>query len=105
MSSYRGFADLIRRRRQELGLTLAEVAPQVGWSIYHLSHLESGTSEPPCRRYLHRLAEVLQLDPELLGAEAAQSHHSVELDLERASPEQRELAAVLARRFTRGLSV
>jgi len=41
-----GLGPAIRRERRERGLTLEEVAGEVGASVAHLSRLESGTRQP-----------------------------------------------------------
>ncbi len=104
MKPYRGFADSIRHRRKQLELTLSQVAEQMGWSVPYVSELERGVKQPPPDDNVHRLALVLQLDPQTLVDEAAMSRRSIEIDLEGVGQMQRQLALLLARRFYHGLS-
>ncbi len=104
MKPHRGFADAIRHRRKELGLTLSEVAARMGWSVPYVSELERGVKQPPPAESVERLAAALLLDPESLNREAELSRRSVELDLEGAGLAQRQLAVLLARRLQSGMT-
>ncbi len=105
MKPYHGFADMIRRRRKELGMTLSEVAAKMAWSIPYVSELERGVKQPPPIEQIRRLAIALQLNPFNLVKEAELSRRSVEIDLEGVSLMHRRLATLLARSFDKGLSV
>lgn len=56
-----GLGPAIRRVRRERGLTLEEVAGEVGASVAHLSRLESGTRQPSLDGLL-RLAAALGVE-------------------------------------------
>ncbi len=58
---------LIRKRREQLNLTLDEVAAATGFSKPYLSTVETGkVKNPPSDRLLSRLEEVLQFDSGVL---------------------------------------
>ena len=55
--------DIISRRRQELGLTMKDVATFVGVSEGTVSRWESGDIDQMKRSRIERLAECLQISP------------------------------------------
>lgn len=54
------FADFIKSRRGEIGLSLRAVASRAGVDVAHLSRVEAGNS-PPSDTLVERLAEVLDV--------------------------------------------
>lgn len=60
---------LARRRRKELGLTMAQVANLCGVGVDVISRWESGQREPRNTVSLRRYATALQVDPGDLVAE------------------------------------
>jgi repressor LexA len=58
--------DILKQRRNQLGLTLAQVAAHVGVSEATVSRWESGNIENMRRSRLAGLTEILQLDPSIL---------------------------------------
>jgi transcriptional regulator with XRE-family HTH domain len=56
-----GFGRLIRSRREERGLTLADIAGEVGISIAYLSRIERDREHPPRDELIRRMAEALGL--------------------------------------------
>jgi len=59
--------QIIRRKREELGLTLGEVSRRSGYSKPYLSTIETGrVKNPPADELLVRLEEVLQFDKGML---------------------------------------
>jgi len=60
---------LARRRRKELGLTLAEVGQIVGVGRDVIQRWETGSREPRNLESLRRYARALQVDLNELGAE------------------------------------
>jgi len=59
--------QIIRKRREELGLTLDEVSAKVGFSKPYLSTIETGkVKNPPSDTLLSKLEGVLQFDVGLL---------------------------------------
>jgi transcriptional regulator with XRE-family HTH domain len=98
---YKGFADLIRHQRKNLGLTLADVAEALNCSIPYVSELERGVKEPPSKEKLRKLAGILKIEYAELVTESELSRRCVEVDLEGAGAKQRQLAVMLARRLDR----
>lgn len=62
----RTFSQMIKARREELGLTQKEVAQRVGTTPAYISLLENGKSLPPPRPMVEALSRVLQLNAEEL---------------------------------------
>jgi repressor LexA len=59
--------EIIRNKREELGLTLDEVSRRVGFSKPYLSTIETRkVKNPPSRELLRKLEQVLKFDPGLL---------------------------------------
>jgi transcriptional regulator with XRE-family HTH domain len=58
--------ELIKARRQELGLTIREVADRVGVGPSTVSRWESGNIANMRRDKISKLAKVLDLDPDVL---------------------------------------
>lgn len=56
------FGDRVRRRRTDLGLSLADVGRRLGITRGAISHYEQGRDEPKYTR-LKKLAEVLECSP------------------------------------------
>jgi transcriptional regulator with XRE-family HTH domain len=56
-----GFGGLIRSRREKRGLTLADIAGEVGVSIAYLSRIERDREHPPRDELIRRIAEALGL--------------------------------------------
>lgn len=104
MKPYRGFADLIRRRRKELDRTLDDIATAASLSLPYVSELERGVKQPPLGEVIDRLADALDLDTAQLEREARLSRRTVEIDLEGTEEPQRRLAVLLHRRFQLGLT-
>ncbi len=70
----------IRRRREELGIGLRELAYQVGLSPGYLSQLENGIARPPGEDRIRALAEALDEDAdELLSLAGRAPSELVEL--------------------------
>ena len=57
------FGELLRRRRNELGLTQEDLAEKTGFSIRAISDLERGKTANPRRSSMRLLAEALRLYP------------------------------------------
>ena len=58
--------DLIKRRREELGLSMKEVAEACGVAESSVSRWENGHISEIKRSRIKKLAEVLQVKPSLL---------------------------------------
>ena len=58
---------IIRKKREQLNLTLGEVSSRVGFSKPYLSTIETGkVKNPPSDQLLRKLEKVLQFEPGLL---------------------------------------
>lgn len=63
------FGQRVRELRQQKGMTLRELAPQVGVGYSYLSKVERGRldfGDSPSEALIHRLADVLEGDEEEL---------------------------------------
>ena len=58
--------NLLKQRRRQLGLTMAQVAAHVGVSEATVSRWESGNIEHMRRSRIGGLAEILQLNPQVI---------------------------------------
>ncbi len=54
-----GFADMVRWRRKELGLTLGELAERLGWDVPFLSAVERGVYVLVLESDRHKLLDAL----------------------------------------------
>lgn len=54
------YNNRIRKYRNELGISLEEMARQVGISAGYLCHLEKGTRRNPSTELMERIAEKLK---------------------------------------------
>lgn len=59
------FGAYIRKRREELGLSLRFVAQQIGMAPAYLSDVERGNRHAPPDKFLTALEQVLQITPEM----------------------------------------
>ena len=64
------FGALLRTRRNERGLTLEDVAIQLGLSVPHLSRIERDRENPPRDEIIEKLAEIIRIPADDLFAEA-----------------------------------
>lgn len=95
------FRDIIKTRREQLGITLADVAKHVGVSEATVSRWESGEIVNIRRDKIAKLSEVLKVTPAyLMGWEEDNQPASVSGDeltaefvelFSRLTPEQRKL--------------
>jgi len=59
--------QIIRKKREQLGLTLDEVSSRVGFSKPYLSTIETGkVKNPPSDQLLKKLEKILEFEPGLL---------------------------------------
>ena len=84
-------SELIKSRREELGLTLKEVADYVGVSEGTVSRWESGGIGNPKRDKIGRLAKLLKLPPAVLVGNEEPEDLSDYLEELRTRPEMRML--------------
>ena len=65
--SIMSLGQIIRRKREQLNLTLDEVSSRVGFSKPYLSTIETGkVKNPPGDRLLKKLEKILEFEPGLL---------------------------------------
>ncbi len=61
------FGDVIRARRRQLGLTIAQLAKRAGTGKGYISGTENGKVRPPAAKLTLKLAKALDLDaPDLV---------------------------------------
>ena len=58
----RAFADMLRERRRERGLTQEALAHEAGLSVRRVAHLEGGAANPRTST-LFAIADVLDIPP------------------------------------------
>jgi len=66
------FGAFLRARRNERGMSLEEVALQVGLSVPRLSRIERDRESPPSDEVVEKLAEIIGIPADDLLAEAKQ---------------------------------
>ena len=66
------FGAVLRTRRNERGLTLEDVAIQLGLSVPHLSRIERDRENPPRDEIIEKLAEIIGIPADDLFDEAKQ---------------------------------
>ena len=69
--------SVIQSRRKELGISAANFAREVGVTVQAVWNWENRLGSSPARKYLTRIAEVLQLKVDHL-LEPAQTPHKLE---------------------------
>jgi transcriptional regulator with XRE-family HTH domain len=73
------FVELIKKRREELGLTQAQLAECAGIGQPYVSKIESGTIKSPSLSTIKSLAEALEIDVEDLWDTASYFPDDVEI--------------------------
>jgi len=97
------FGDELKKARQRLGLSLRELGEKIrkpdgaAFSPQYLNDIEHGRRNPPDEALIRMLAEVLELDPEVLLARAGKGPKEFSEYLE-AMPEEREVLGRLFRK-------
>lgn len=96
------YGKLVRKHRIDLAMTLREMANATGVTPAFISATETGRKPVP-KELLERIMTVLDLDMEQrveLKSAAEASRKSLKVELgERASGQDREVAAMFARQF------
>ncbi len=87
---------VIRKRRKQLGLTLADVAARVGCRKGYLSMIETGQRPPPSRAILTELEQVLMFDPDELTktVQWAATPKEVKQEVDRLARRDRQATAL-----------
>ena len=71
--------DIIKSRRMDLGLTMLEVAQQMGVSEATVSRWESGDIENMRRDKIAKLSKILKISPSLLLGDYDEPENSIDL--------------------------
>lgn len=85
----------IRNRRNELGLSLRQVAEAIGTSAVYLADVERGRRNSIAQRRVDSLARALEVDVSLIQGLAAEQRGHFEVPLEHVPAEHREAFARL----------
>jgi transcriptional regulator with XRE-family HTH domain len=75
------FGELLKELRAGAGLSLGQLARQVGLSAAYLLDLERGARKPPPLKVVLILARALGADPYPLALQAARERGAVEIPL------------------------
>src|SRR5687768_12737125 len=91
------FGGLVRSRREEMGLTQAELAERIGTTAAYVSQIESGRRRWP-ERYIVAIVGVLDLDEKQVWASKNRNWSGGELVA--LAPQVRSLLPQLERQLT-----
>jgi transcriptional regulator with XRE-family HTH domain len=89
------FGEVIRQQRQRAGLSLANLAAQLGVTKVYVSDVERGLRKPFTQQRIREVAKVLDLDPEELSRLAARSREYVTLPTDGCCKAKVQLAGTL----------
>ena len=81
------FGEQLRKRREELGISRAELADRLGVSRSAIGNYETGVSAPK-EEVLLRLFDALGVDPNYLYRDAYRANGGIRSDEEQAQPQQ-----------------
>lgn len=93
------FGATIRKIREQLRRTLAQVAADMGVSVVYLSDIERNRRTPPLGEKLQKLALSLGLDPKEVEEWAHRERQRVELNISNRTETASNAALMLARRW------
>lgn len=93
------FGELLRRRREEAGRTLLELAGFLGLSQPYVSDVERGRRAPFRADRLGRIARYLETDFDELYDAALQSRDVFELDARDVTDQARRVGSLLVRKW------
>jgi transcriptional regulator with XRE-family HTH domain len=93
------FGAAIRSARERSGMTLTELARQLGVTKVYVSDVERGRRAPFSRTRLEDVAAILGINPELLYVLSVRSRGHVVLPTDDISDDQNRLAAMLSYRW------
>jgi transcriptional regulator with XRE-family HTH domain len=60
------FGETLRRRRQKSGVTLLQLANELGWSVAYVSDIERGRRDPPGDHFVRKAARLIGCNEEHL---------------------------------------
>jgi len=92
------FGSLLRKARQEKGMTVRSFADAIGYSAPYVSDVENGNRLPFVDAILPKIAELLELNLEMLQTTASASRQGGFL-LPIASERHNEAAALLSKHW------
>ncbi len=92
-----GFAETARRARTEKGISLRELASQLGLSPIYVSDMETGRRNPPSVDIATKWAAALELPPEEFVTSALMDAPAIKFDLVGKPQKAREAITLLAR--------
>jgi transcriptional regulator with XRE-family HTH domain len=99
------FGRELRRLRCGAGLTLVDVADEMGWSIVYLSDIERSRRNPPSPRDIEKLLRIIgsiDMLPVMLRL-AVEERKSIEIPIDRSSDvEVNDMLVALARQVGEG---
>jgi transcriptional regulator with XRE-family HTH domain len=93
----RKFGEKLRALREAAKVTLRQLGKEVGCSAVYLSDVELGHRAPPSQEKIIRIAEIINVDPNLLLRLAAQEKGRIELDTDRLKGIRLDAALALGR--------
>ena len=104
MNQENPFGDELRRLRRTAGLTLKDLADEIGCTIVYVSDVERGRRNPPNPKKIQKL--LARMDQEDKFAEllflAARSRQSIEISVEDKTDDVASMLVALARRCDEG---
>ena len=62
------FGELIRQKRESLGISQISMGPMIGVSSGYISSIECGHNKPPAKDKVRKIAKILDLDVDELLA-------------------------------------
>ncbi|HXG36888.1 MAG TPA: helix-turn-helix transcriptional regulator [Dehalococcoidia bacterium] len=78
-----GLGETIRKQREDMGLSQAQLASAAGLSQGYLSQIENSEVANPSAAVLFRLAQALHLDPRSLLPDSAADYYALGGDFEK----------------------
>lgn len=95
--NFESFGSFIRRKREENGFLLKDLAQRIGCTSVYLSEVELGRKAPPSQAKIDKIGKFLGIEGEFLRLLAIASKPSLVLDLEGKDHKYRRLAMTLTK--------
>ena len=96
------FGDVLRRTRQQAGLTLGGVARELNISVVYVSDVERGNRRPFNNERIMTIARLLEADPGPLIAAADADKGVIEYEISKAKPLEASVVGDLVSGLARG---
>ena len=93
------FGRIVRSARKKLGMTMGDLARELGFSVSYVSDVERGLRAPWTDKKVLQLAMLLEYPPVALMSAAAKERGAFELDAN-VSDSGRSVGAYLAREWS-----